>query len=197
MVPKGFRTFAAACVDLLDDRAIDKRAPIPDALVSYLLGQWAALPESVKTQIEGIETAREQQNKPAAISTQHTFPQSWLHDLSLSVSAWKRPAKLIVPGTTAASIASQHVSSSSPSTTPSPSTPFLSPSPFCSPRHIPHDLSHNISTVAPSPSQPEPLNIGDNWPGVQYGASRRVEFLMENQPSHSVYLYLTLMPDSC
>ncbi|KAM5537656.1 hypothetical protein V8D89_008734 [Ganoderma adspersum] len=168
MLPIDFKTFATASMHRFDGRRIDKGAPLPDDLVSYLSEVWETLPESTKTH------------------TQHTLPQSSLYDPSPSVSAWNPPTKLIAPGATAAPVATQHVSSSSPSTTPSPSTPFLSPSPFCSLQHIPHDLSHNLSTAAPSPSQLEPLNIGDNWPGVQYGASRKVEFLMENQPSRSL-----------
>ena len=197
MFPKGFRTFVTALVHQLHGRETAEGALLSDPDASYLLELWETLPESTKAQCEATEDAHEQQNNFAAITTQHILPQSSPHDPSPSGLAWKPPAKLVVLDATIVPAATQHVLSSSPSTTPSPSAPLLSPSPFCSPPPMRHNLPHNLSMATPSPSQPEPLNIGDNWDGVQYGASRKVEFLMENQPSHSVCLSLPLMLYPC
>ncbi len=177
MLPKGFVVFELMRREQVDDPLIIKGEPLPAALLSRFLEEWKVLPESMKTQCGAIEEALMQEKKRAMTSMQHSLPQSSPHD--------PLPSVLITPVSATAPAATQHFSLASPSTPPSPSTPLLSPSPFYSSQPIPH-VPQNISAATLSPPQPEPLNVGDSWSGVQYGASPKVAFLMENQPSHSV-----------
>ncbi|PIL23335.1 hypothetical protein GSI_14646 [Ganoderma sinense ZZ0214-1] len=170
MLPQGLVIFEY----IRKKRTNDSGVPLADASQSTLLEEWQRLPEKMKVECEKIE-AHIREKKRAVISMQQSSP---------SPSTENIPAGSTIPDVAASPAATQHFSSPSPSTTPSPSTPLLSPSPFYSPQPA-HHYPQDLFTAPPTPSQPGPLNIGDNWPSVEYGASPKVAFLMENQPSLS------------